>query len=451
MMLSLLANSHSIVGWMLVSSVLLSFDPYRHRHVGAYSLLVGNTRSDSVSEISENGTLINPRVFSIPNPDHLLMYQDKLYVSSGDDFETSGIFMLNNLNEEPVLFASGGGLVRPYGFTFYEDTLYVASFKTDQILMYSALDGSYQGVFADKNDTFCNGPNHVSAHEGKLYVTTQGSNVVNGTPEYLFTRYMLFAVGWCHCDGSSYCILFYHAPCSLQCEVKFSCTIWKLTKDQYSQNQLLKRMAWAMSVCWLALCIAPRKRTTHALWLRRILLVDSASSTCREAWFMPSVQPILLVPPQAPCPLDWMVWYMFPASLTRQLLVSSCVLSSPRAHQCRWKGWKAPYLSRMTLWFAPLEFWFSKTRQPKLELKGSPRRHLQLRAQQLLLPLLARQPKLQLQLQRHRLLDLDQRFVPSCPFWSQPSWGDRYDTLTIHLELVFLNVTNTDFERYVRN
>jgi hypothetical protein len=216
MMLSLRANSRSVVGWMLVSSVLLSFAPSCHNQVGALSLLVGNTRSDSVSEISENGTLINPSVFSIPNPDHMLMYQDKLYVSSGDDLETSGIFMLNSLDEEPVLFASGGGLVRPYGFTFYEGTLYVASFKTDQILMYSAQDGSYQGVFTDKNDTFCNGPNHVSAHEGKLYVTTQGSNVVNGTLEYLFPRYNLcLFLSSGVIDGSSYCFPFCNPLCSI--------------------------------------------------------------------------------------------------------------------------------------------------------------------------------------------------------------------------------------------
>jgi hypothetical protein len=184
------ANSRSIVGWMLVSTVLLSFAPTRYHQVDADSyLLVGNTRSDSVSKISEDGMLVTPSAFSIPNPDHLLIYEDKLYVSSGDDLETSGIFMLDmSLDEEPVLFASGGGLVRPYGFTFYEGTLYVASFKTDQILMYSAEDGSYQGVFSSKNDTLCNGPNHVSAHEGKLYVTTQGSNVINGTLEYLFAR-----------------------------------------------------------------------------------------------------------------------------------------------------------------------------------------------------------------------------------------------------------------------
>jgi hypothetical protein len=85
------------------------------------------------------------------------------------------------------VIASGNGMKRPYGFDVYDDVLYVASFRSDQILKFSVTDGSFIGVFAQGNrsrDGLCNGPNHIAIVDGKLYLTTQGSII---TPEGALT------------------------------------------------------------------------------------------------------------------------------------------------------------------------------------------------------------------------------------------------------------------------
>jgi hypothetical protein len=87
------------------------------------------------------------------------------------------------------LFATGGGLTRPYGFAMDALTgiLYVASFRTDRILMYNATTGDYLDVFAAGNATnegLCNGPNHMVIYNGTtLYVTTQGTFIDFGEDE----------------------------------------------------------------------------------------------------------------------------------------------------------------------------------------------------------------------------------------------------------------------------
>ena len=160
-------------------------------NVEGTSLLVGNTRADNIVEIQldDGGDPMSSMSFmeEIRNPDHMVVHNDHLFVSSGDDLESSAIYGRDD-DGMPSVFATGGDMVRPYGFAFYEDTLYVASFKTDQILMFDATTGEYKGVFASKEDTYCNGPNHIAIHDGTLYLTTQGSNFVNGTLQYMFAR-----------------------------------------------------------------------------------------------------------------------------------------------------------------------------------------------------------------------------------------------------------------------
>jgi outer membrane protein assembly factor BamB len=151
-------------------------------------LLVGNTRADNIVIVSDELSIAE-FIGDVPNPDHLVVYEDTLYLSAGDTGENSAIYAYSNGTLS--VFAEGGGLMRPYGFAFDGGILYVASFMTDQILTYDASTGEYIGVFAETDGTeegLCNGPNHIAIFEGSLYLTTQGSNVVNGSLTYLFAR-----------------------------------------------------------------------------------------------------------------------------------------------------------------------------------------------------------------------------------------------------------------------
>jgi hypothetical protein len=88
---------------------------------------------------------------------------------------------------EESFIESGDGLLRPYGFDIYEGIIYVASFLSDQILMYSEETGEFMGEFAMGDGTeegLCNGPNQLAIYDGKMYLTTQGSVAVDGVPQY---------------------------------------------------------------------------------------------------------------------------------------------------------------------------------------------------------------------------------------------------------------------------
>ena len=94
-------------------------------------------------------------------------------------------------------FATGSGLKRPYGNAFGPDgNLYVASFRSDEILRYNGNTGAFIDVFAKGNGSsagLLNGPNDlVFAPNGMLYVTTQGS-VADGLGgiKYLFDSQLL--------------------------------------------------------------------------------------------------------------------------------------------------------------------------------------------------------------------------------------------------------------------
>jgi hypothetical protein len=156
----------------------------------AHTLLLGNTRADNiVSVFSGEAT---EYLADIPNPDHIVEYEGNMYFSAGTELEDSAIYKLGD--EELTIFATGGGLKRPYGFKFYEGLLYVASFMSDQVLTYNATTGEFIEVFAAGNGTeegLCNGPNHIDIYEGMLYMTTQGSTVISGELAYLFPSQVL--------------------------------------------------------------------------------------------------------------------------------------------------------------------------------------------------------------------------------------------------------------------
>ncbi|GBF83643.1 copper amine oxidase [Aphanothece sacrum FPU3] len=127
------------------------------------------------------GEFITPKLGGLKAPDHLAFGSDgDFYVSSGDRVENSAIIRYDGLTGKfKEKFAFGGGLIRPFGFTFGPDGyLYVSSFLTDQILLYEGKNGKFIDVFAQGNGLpgGLNGPNDLLfGKDGSLYVTTEGS------------------------------------------------------------------------------------------------------------------------------------------------------------------------------------------------------------------------------------------------------------------------------------
>ncbi|KAG7374985.1 hypothetical protein IV203_014080 [Nitzschia inconspicua] len=159
------------------------------------SFLVGNTRGDvPVSLYNEaTGTFASflPPEVELIAPDHMVMVGDMLYISHGDSLNTSAIFRMNMADGtyDTSWAVAEDIMYRPYGFALDSGVMYVASFLSDQILMFEEDTGEYMGEFVAGDGTeegLCNGPNQIAIHNGKLYLTTQGSVAIDGAPEYLF-------------------------------------------------------------------------------------------------------------------------------------------------------------------------------------------------------------------------------------------------------------------------
>lgn len=133
-----------------------------------------------------------------------------LYVSSGGNSglnlfdpaypQDSAILRYSLTGEFLGVAASGGGLTRPYGNAFAPDgSLFVSSFRTNQILRYDVATGAFLGVFASDNNgglgsaNGLNGPNGLLfGPDGSLYVTTQGSaNIASGALSFPFASQVL--------------------------------------------------------------------------------------------------------------------------------------------------------------------------------------------------------------------------------------------------------------------
>jgi hypothetical protein len=187
-----LPNPRSLTQQALLYLLAVALLPFQ-AHAGS-ELLVGNTRgSPSVAKYGIAEWAISeyiPDAAGLVEPDQLLLYKDYLYIAHGKTLGNSAIFRMSlTTMSYNSTFATGGGLIRPYGISIDEsvDIMYVASFLSDQILMYDAMTGEYMGEFASGNGTeegLCNGPNAIDILNGTLYMTTQGSEAVNATPQY---------------------------------------------------------------------------------------------------------------------------------------------------------------------------------------------------------------------------------------------------------------------------
>ena len=166
------------------------------------ALLVGNTEGNNIIEIDEQtGTVLGEFISpfdGFESPDTLAYGPDgDLYISSGTTLDNSAIYRFDGHSGQLIdKFATGGGLLRPYGLAFGPDELlYVSSFRSDEILRYSSTTGAFVDVFAAGNGTQdgLNGPNGLLfGPDGALYVTTQGS-VADGAGgiDFLFDSQVL--------------------------------------------------------------------------------------------------------------------------------------------------------------------------------------------------------------------------------------------------------------------
>ena len=161
---------------------------------GRYQLLVGNTAADNVVAYSQNsgkylGEFISADSGLLDSPDAIVVGPDSmLYVSTGTSLANSAILRFDWDGNYLGVFASGGGMLRPYGYAWGPDgMLYVASFLSDQILRYNGVTGAFVDVFAqgDALPDGLNGPDDIAfGPDGMLYITTQGSVAVNGSPTF---------------------------------------------------------------------------------------------------------------------------------------------------------------------------------------------------------------------------------------------------------------------------
>ncbi|MBD2384838.1 PEP-CTERM sorting domain-containing protein [Cylindrospermum sp. FACHB-282] len=163
------------------------------------ALLVANSDSNSIIIFDENtgnflGNFTTPSSGGLRAPDDLTFGPDgNLYVSSGGNSNLnlldslyptdSAVLRYSPTGEFLGVAASGNGLIRPYGNAFGPDgTLYVSSFRSNQILKFNPVTGDFLGVFASDNNNGqgslngLNGPNGlVFGPDGSLYVTTEGT------------------------------------------------------------------------------------------------------------------------------------------------------------------------------------------------------------------------------------------------------------------------------------
>lgn len=162
-----------------------------HERMDKPSILVASsTRGNILRYGQRDGRLLGELAAGISHPDTMIIGPDgMLYVSSGTTPGDSAVLRFDPCTGAFAgTFAAGHGMHRPYGMAFGPDgRFYVASFLSDQILRFDAATGAFIDVFATGNATpgGLNGPNSLAFDaNGALYVSTEGSVAVGGTPTF---------------------------------------------------------------------------------------------------------------------------------------------------------------------------------------------------------------------------------------------------------------------------
>lgn len=188
---------------MVTKSLVAALLAVASTPVTAATLLVGNTEADVENIVLVDTVSGHLREFipagagGLEGPDDLSFGPDgALYVSSGTE-TTGAILRFDPLSGAPKgTFATAPSLRRPYGHVFAPDGfLYVASFRSDEILRFDGTSGAFVDVFAAGTGIAngLNGPNDLLVGpDGALYVSTQGSVAdASGGIEFLFDSQIL--------------------------------------------------------------------------------------------------------------------------------------------------------------------------------------------------------------------------------------------------------------------
>jgi sugar lactone lactonase YvrE len=179
-------------------------------------LLIGNSASNNIvlfDEITGSflGNFTTPGNGGLIDPDDLTFGPNGvLYVSVGGNSglnlldptypQNSAVLRFSRSGEFLGVAASGNGLTRPYGTAIGPDGyLYVASFRTNQILRFNPQTGAFIDVFASDNNGGLGSPNGLNGPngllfgpDGSLYVTTEGTaNDVNGNLVFSYPSQVL--------------------------------------------------------------------------------------------------------------------------------------------------------------------------------------------------------------------------------------------------------------------
>jgi sugar lactone lactonase YvrE len=180
------------------------------------ALLVGNSDGNAILIFDEGtgsflGNFTTPGSGGLRSPDDLTFGPDgNLYVSMGGASSLSlldptyptdsAVLRFSPTGDFLGIAATGNGLTRPYGNAFGPDgSLYVSSFRTNQILRFNGQTGEFLGVFASDNTGGLGSPNGLNGPngllfgpDGSLYVTTEGTtNDLNGGLTFSFASQVL--------------------------------------------------------------------------------------------------------------------------------------------------------------------------------------------------------------------------------------------------------------------
>jgi sugar lactone lactonase YvrE len=179
------------------------------------ALLIGSSSNNIIvfdeSTVTFQGNFVTPGLGGLRAPDDLTIGPDgNVYVSSGGDGDLnlfdptypqdSAVLRYSPTGEFLGVAASGSGLIRPYGNAFGPDgSLFVSSFRTNEILRYNPITGAFLGVFASDNNgglgtlNGLNGPNGLLfGSDGSLYVATEGgANTANGDSVFPYASQVL--------------------------------------------------------------------------------------------------------------------------------------------------------------------------------------------------------------------------------------------------------------------
>ena len=148
---------------------------------------------------------VEETISEIGYPSSVIFHQNMVYISLfREDIVAAGIMTEHKLsvfasgihcvqNEISQRYGSCGIVDGPWGLAVYNNSLFVSSFGSDQILVYSIFNRRLLAVFGDSEHLDCPEGIAIDDHKKVIYVVNYNSNevVVYDLIEYKFIRVLL--------------------------------------------------------------------------------------------------------------------------------------------------------------------------------------------------------------------------------------------------------------------